>query len=100
MPKATEAARRAAALDPSLAEPHCALALTAWMYTWDRAEAEREFARAVQLIGHVRPARLVHRLPWVSQVGAKPLKQTRFTLKCRPEPVGNILQRCRLLSQL
>jgi Tfp pilus assembly protein PilF len=49
MPKAVEAARRAAALDPSLAEPHSALAGTSFMYTWDREEAEREFARAIQL---------------------------------------------------
>jgi tetratricopeptide (TPR) repeat protein len=49
MPKAVEAARRAVALDPSLAEAHSALAATSWMYTWDRAETEREFARAIQL---------------------------------------------------
>jgi TolB-like protein/Tfp pilus assembly protein PilF len=49
MPKATEAARRAVALDPSLAEAHCALAVTSLMYTWDRAEAEREFSRSIQL---------------------------------------------------
>jgi TolB-like protein/Tfp pilus assembly protein PilF len=49
MPKAVEAARRAVTLDPSLAEAHCALAVTSFMYTWDRAEAEREFARAIQL---------------------------------------------------
>jgi len=48
MPKAVEAARRAVALDPSLAEAHSALAHTA-LCTRDRAEAEREFARAVQL---------------------------------------------------
>ena len=49
MPKAAEAARRAVALDPSLAEPHYALALISWMHTGDRPEAEREFARAIQL---------------------------------------------------
>src|SRR5499425_2329684 len=49
MPKATEAARRAVALDPSLAEAHCALALISLLHSWDRAEAEREFARAIQL---------------------------------------------------
>jgi len=48
MPKAVEAARRAVALDPALAEAHSALAHTS-LCTWDRAEAEREFARAVQL---------------------------------------------------
>jgi tetratricopeptide (TPR) repeat protein len=48
MPKAVEAARCAVALDPSLAEAHSALAHTS-LCTWDRAETEREFARAVQL---------------------------------------------------
>jgi TolB-like protein/Tfp pilus assembly protein PilF len=49
MPKAMEAARRAVALDPSLAEAHSALAVISLLYSWDRAEAEREFARAIQL---------------------------------------------------
>jgi TolB-like protein/Flp pilus assembly protein TadD len=49
MPKAMEAARRAVALDPSLAEAHCALAVTSLTYTWDWEEAEREFARSIQL---------------------------------------------------
>src|SRR5499427_1223883 len=49
MPKAVEAARRAVALDPSLAEAHSALAVISMLYSWDRAEAEREFARAIQL---------------------------------------------------
>jgi TolB-like protein len=48
MPKAVEAARRAVALDPSLAEAHSALAHTS-LVNWDIAEAEREFARAMQL---------------------------------------------------
>jgi Tfp pilus assembly protein PilF len=49
MPKAVEAARRAVALDPLLAEAHSALAVTSLLYTWDRAEAEREFARSMEL---------------------------------------------------
>jgi adenylate cyclase len=49
MPKAMEAARRAVALDSSLAEGHCALAMASLMGAWDRAEAEREFFRAIQL---------------------------------------------------
>jgi TolB-like protein/Tfp pilus assembly protein PilF len=49
MPKAMEAARRAVALDPSLAEAHNALAMASLMRTWDRAEAEREFLRALEL---------------------------------------------------
>ena len=49
MPKAMEAARRAVALDSSLAEGHGALAIACLMGAWDKAEAEREFGRAIQL---------------------------------------------------
>ena len=43
------AARRAVMLDSSLAEGHGALAMVCLMGTWDKAEAEREFGRAMQL---------------------------------------------------
>jgi adenylate cyclase len=49
MPQGMEAARRAVKLDPSLAEAHTALAMAALMGTWDKAEAEREFLRALEL---------------------------------------------------
>jgi adenylate cyclase len=49
MPKGMEAARRAVALDPSLAEAHNALAMASLMGAWDRAEAEREFLHAIKL---------------------------------------------------
>ena len=49
MPKGMEAARQAVALDPSLAEAHNALAMACLMGTWDKAEAEREFLRALEL---------------------------------------------------
>src|SRR5262249_52636294 len=49
IPKAVEAARRAVALDPSLSEAHCALAIAALMGVWDKSEAEREFLRALEL---------------------------------------------------
>ena len=49
MPKATEAARRAVALDPTLAETHTALAITKLLAAWDKAQAEREFLRALEL---------------------------------------------------
>ena len=49
MPKATEAARRAVALDPSLADAHTSLAVISFLYSWDRAEAAREFALSIQL---------------------------------------------------
>jgi TolB-like protein len=59
MPKAVEAARRSAALGPSLAEAHCALAGTSLIYGWDRAETEREFSRSIQL-----NPRVVQALTW------------------------------------
>jgi TolB-like protein/Tfp pilus assembly protein PilF len=49
MPKAMEAARRAVALDPSLAEGHNALAMALLMGAWDKAEAQREFLMALEL---------------------------------------------------
>jgi tetratricopeptide (TPR) repeat protein len=49
MPKAVEAAQRAVALAPSLAEGHNALAMASLMGAWDRAKAEREFLRALKL---------------------------------------------------
>src|SRR5262249_3192776 len=57
MPKATEAARHAVALDPSLAEAHNAVAVTSLLHTWDRAEAEREFLRALELNPNCSQAR-------------------------------------------
>jgi len=49
MPKGTEAARRAVAINPSLAEAHNALACACLLDRWDKAEAEREFLRALEL---------------------------------------------------
>ncbi len=49
MPKGMEAARRAVALGPLLAEAHTALAMSCLMGTWENAEAEQEFLRALQL---------------------------------------------------
>jgi adenylate cyclase len=48
-PKALEAARRAVALDGSLAETHNALAIASLMCAWDRDTAGREFRRALDL---------------------------------------------------
>jgi adenylate cyclase len=49
MPKGMEAARRAVALGPALAEAHAALAMSCLMGAWDKVEAEREFLCALQL---------------------------------------------------
>jgi tetratricopeptide (TPR) repeat protein len=49
MTKALEAARRAVALAPSLAEGHNAFGIASLMGAWDRSKAEQEFLRALEL---------------------------------------------------
>src|SRR5207253_8179042 len=49
MPHAEEAARKAVALDDSLAEAHLSLAATYLFFRWDWAAAERESARTLEL---------------------------------------------------
>jgi len=49
MPEATQAAQRAVALDPSLAEAHYVLAMSYLLDVWDKPAAEREFLRALEL---------------------------------------------------
>lgn len=48
-PKAQAAARKALALDDSLAEAHTSLAMVKCTYDWDAAGAEAEFQRAIAL---------------------------------------------------
>jgi tetratricopeptide (TPR) repeat protein len=49
MPQAREAARKALAIDDTLAEAHAALALVHLIYDWDWPMAEREYRRAIDL---------------------------------------------------
>jgi eukaryotic-like serine/threonine-protein kinase len=58
MPRAKAAAQRALELDDSLAEAHSPLGVTAMLYDWDWAEAERRFRRALELKPDYVPALL------------------------------------------
>jgi eukaryotic-like serine/threonine-protein kinase len=49
MPEGEAAARRAVEIDDDLAEAHASLALVMMAYDWDRAGAEREYRRAIDL---------------------------------------------------
>jgi tetratricopeptide (TPR) repeat protein len=49
MLRAKDAANRAVALDPTLAEAHCSLACSLLMHDWDWKKAEQSFLRAVEL---------------------------------------------------
>ena len=49
MPLAKPYAAKAIELDPTLAEPHATLGFAAWLLDWDKAGAEKEFLRAIEL---------------------------------------------------
>jgi len=49
MPKAKKAARKALAIDPSVAEAHTSLGLTHLYYDWNWSAAEKVFRRAIEL---------------------------------------------------
>ena len=49
MPLAITYASKAIELDPTLAEPHATLAFVSWLLERDKAAAEREFLRAIEL---------------------------------------------------
>jgi len=49
MPLAKRFAAKAIELDPTLAEPHATLGFAAWVQDWDKAGAEKEFLRAIEL---------------------------------------------------
>jgi len=49
LPHAKEAAQKAIALDPLLAEAHTSLAMCHLFCDWDRSNAEREFLRSLEL---------------------------------------------------
>ncbi|HEU5237713.1 MAG TPA: tetratricopeptide repeat protein, partial [Pyrinomonadaceae bacterium] len=49
IPLAKTYAAKAIALDPTLAEPHATLGFSNWLLDWDKATAEKEFQRAIEL---------------------------------------------------
>lgn len=69
-PKAKQAAERAIALDPNLADAHAALGYEEFFWEWDRSRAEAEFRRAIAL--DPNSANTAH---WY---GAMLLHETRF----------------------
>jgi serine/threonine-protein kinase len=57
MERAKAEARKAIALDETLAEAHTSLGWVTFIYDWDWAAAEREFRRAIELNPHYSTAR-------------------------------------------
>jgi len=86
-PKAIEAARHAVALDSSLAEAHCALAVASLMGAGNKAEAEREFLCALQLNPKYIPARCWYGLAFLQLSEgrlAEGMEQTKLALESDP----------------
>ena len=77
-PKAIAAAKRAVQLDPQLAEAHTSLGFCQLCHNWDRAGAEREFRRAIELNPADYPCALLARLAlllrWAPRRGHRTLR--------------------------
>lgn len=87
MPKGMAAARRAVAIGPSLAEAHAALGMAALMGTWDKAEAEQEFRRALELNPRhiqVRGSYALYYLVFSEGCLREAVTQAKLALECDP----------------
>ena len=87
VPKAREAAQRAIALDPSLAEAHTSLAMSHLFYDWDRSSAEREFLRSLELKPRNSLARSwygLYYLQWVAGRFEEGLAQAKQAVQMDP----------------
>jgi eukaryotic-like serine/threonine-protein kinase len=71
LPQAKEAAARAVALGPSLAEAHNALAFANTLCDWDWSSAEREFLRALELNPRYVQARDWYGVWYLQAVGGR-----------------------------
>jgi TolB-like protein/DNA-binding winged helix-turn-helix (wHTH) protein/Tfp pilus assembly protein PilF len=69
LPQAREAATKALALDPSLAEAHAALGMVKSHYDFDLAGAQREFLKAIELNPNSAYAHLFYSNCYLSPMG-------------------------------
>jgi TolB-like protein len=87
LPRAEEAAQRAIALDPLLAEAHTSLAMSHLFCDWDRSSAEREFLRSLELKPRNSLARIWYGmffLHWVAGRFVEGLAQTKEAVQIDP----------------
>jgi len=87
LPHAKEAAQKAIALDPLLAEAHTSLAMSHLFCDWDRANCEREFLHSLEL----KPRNSLTRswygmfyLHWVAGRFEEALEQTKLAVEIDP----------------
>jgi eukaryotic-like serine/threonine-protein kinase len=88
MPKAKDAARKALALDPGLAEAHASLGYLHTMFDWDWKQAEKEFQQAFKLNLGYGPARYWHSLLLLMRgQGDKAIAELKLGLEYDPPSV-------------
>lgn len=90
-PKAKEAAQKAIALDPNLAEAHASLGLVLASADWDFAAANAEFDRAHALNRSLATARLWHGL-LLFDLGRVADARTQFSLGLESDPLSDTLR--------
>jgi serine/threonine protein kinase len=71
MPHAKDAAQRAVALCPSLAEAHTALGMFHLLFDWDRSKAEQEFLFALELNPRYTQARIWYALFYLQWIAGR-----------------------------
>jgi len=87
LPQAKDAAQRAVALDPALAEAHHSLAMSNLFCDWDRPGAEREFLRSLELKPHNSSARCwygLFSLQWMAGRFEEGLAQLKQAVRIDP----------------
>ena len=87
MPYADDAAQRAVALDPALAEAHISRAMSYLLFDWDRSRAEREFLISLKLKPHHSMARTwygLFYLNWVAGRFEEAVEHTRTAVQLDP----------------
>ncbi|HXJ89443.1 MAG TPA: winged helix-turn-helix domain-containing protein [Candidatus Binatia bacterium] len=87
LPRAKEAAQQAIELNPSLGEAHTSLALSHLFHDWDRASAERQFLRSLELQPQNLLARVwygMYCLQWAAGRFEEGLAQAREAVNMDP----------------
>jgi serine/threonine protein kinase/Tfp pilus assembly protein PilF len=87
-PRSREAAEKARAIDPDLAEAHASLALVYLLWQFDWAAAEREFTTALRLNSNIAGAHATYAL-YLMTVGRhdEALEQARIAQRMEPLPL-------------
>ena len=95
LPKAKEAATKALALDPSLAEAHAALGMVKSHYEFDLPGAQREFLKAIELNPNSAYAHLFYSNCYLSPMGrmSEAIAENQRALELDPLslPINNFM---------